>query len=47
MRKRKKGQRASAKRIAAVRKFDYLQNLKMSEQQKKMWNRKPYGVGEK
>lgn len=45
MRKRKEGQRTGAKKVAADRKMDCLQKVQMTEEQKKMWNRKPYGLG--
>ena len=47
MKKHEKHRTASEKKVAADRKLDYLQNLKMSEEQRKAWNRKPYGLGDK
>ncbi len=44
MRTRKKGQRAGAKKVAADRKMDYKQKIKKTEEQKKLWNRKSYGL---
>lgn len=38
---------ASEKRVAANKKLDYMQSTKMTDDQRKAWNRKPYGLGDK
>lgn len=36
---------ASSVRIAKDRKHDYLQNLGLTAEQRKAWDRKPYEIG--
>ena len=43
----KKHTSASTVRIAKDRKLDYFQNLGMTNEQRKAWDRKPYGLGDK
>lgn len=47
MKKYERHKTADEKKVAVNKKLDYMQNLKMTEQQRKAWNRKPYGLGDK
>ena len=45
--KRKSHKTGSEKRIMSTKKFDCLQKTEMTPEQKKAWDRKPYGMGDK
>jgi hypothetical protein len=47
MKKHRKHPSASNIRVTRDRKFDLLQNCYMTAEQKKSWNRKPYGMGDR
>lgn len=43
--KHKKHTLSGEKRVAETKKLDYLQKTKMTDQQRKNWERKPYNYG--
>lgn len=45
MRKHDKHTSADEKKIAETKKFDYLQKTRITDQQRKNWERKPYNYG--
>ena len=45
MRKHDKHTSASEKKIAETKKFDSLQKVRMTDKQRKNWERKPYNYG--
>lgn len=43
--KHKKHTLSGEKRVAETKKLDYLQKTRMTDQQRKNWERKPYNYG--
>ena len=43
--KHKKHTLSGEKRVAETKKLDYLQKTRMTDQQRKNWERKPYSYG--
>lgn len=45
--KRQKHKTGDEKRLMTIKKHDYMQKLEMTPEQRKAWDRKPYGLGDK